>query len=287
MKVSGFTILRNGSKYGYPYIESIQSILPICDEFIVVVGDSEDDTIQQIESLSEPKIKIVLTVWDETLRTGGKILAQQTDIALSHLTGDWGVYLQADEVIHERYLETIQTAMYDNLENKNVQGLLLKYKHFYGSYEYAANSRNWYRQEIRVVRSGIGVQSWKDAQGFRIDERKMFVKAVDAYVYHYGWVKHPKVMQEKIKSFNKLWHNDEWIDKNIPEISEFDYSQIDSIEKFTETHPNVMADRISKYNWSFIPPVNQKRKIKYRLLRYVEEKTGLKIGEYKNYNLVK
>lgn len=287
MKVSGFTILRNGSKYGYPYIESIKSILPICDEFIAVVGDSDDDTIQQIESLSEPKIKIVLTVWDKTLRTGGKILAQQTDIALTHITGDWGIYLQADEVIHEKYLETIQTAMLDNLQNINVEGLLLKYKHFHGSYDYVANSRNWYRQEIRVIRNGIGVQSWKDAQGFRIEGRKMFVKAVDAYVYHYGWVKHPRVMQEKIKSFNKLWHDDKWVDKNIPEISEFDYSQIDSIEKFTETHPKVMTNRISKYNWNFIPPVNQKRKIKDRLLSYIEEKTGARIGEYKNYILVK
>lgn len=287
MKVSGFTILRNGSKYGYPYIESIKSILPVCDEFIIVVGDSEDDTFQQIESLSEPKIKIVKTVWDESLRTGGKILSQQTDIALSHITGDWGIYLQADEVIHEKYLETIQTAMYDNLQNINVEGLLLKYKHFYGSYDYVANSRNWYRHEIRVIRNGVGVQSWKDAQGFRIEGRKMFVKAVDAYVYHYGWVKHPKVMQEKIKSFNKLWHDDNWIDKNIPEISEFDYSQIDSIENFRETHPKVMTDRILKYNWSFVPPVNRKQKIKYRLLRYVEEKTGVRIGEYKNYKLIK
>ncbi|MDI6804911.1 MAG: glycosyltransferase [Bacteroidota bacterium] len=286
MKVSGFTILRNGSKYEYPYIESIKSVLPICDEFIIVVGDSEDDTLQQIESLSEPKIKIFHTVWDENLRTGGKILAQQTDIALSHITGDWGIYLQADEVIHEKYLATIQTAMHENFQAKEVEGLLLKYKHFYGSYDYVANSRNWYRREIRVIRNGIGVKSWQDAQGFRIDGRKMFVKAVDAYVYHYGWVRHPQVMQEKIKSFNKLWHDDKWIDKNIPEISEFDYTQIDLIEKFTETHPIVMTDRILKYNWSFIPPEDRKQKVKYRLLRFIEKKTGLRIGEYKNYKLI-
>ncbi len=287
MKVSGFTILRNGSKYEYPYIESIKSVLPICDEFIIVVGDSEDDTLQQIESLNEPKIKIFQTVWDERLRTGGIILAQQTDIALSHITGDWGIYLQADEVIHEKYLATIQTAMQENFQKNEVEGLLLKYKHFYGSYDYIANSRNWYRQEIRVIRNGIGVKSWKDAQGFRIEGRKMFVKAVDAYVYHYGWVKHPKVMQEKIKSFNKLWHDDEWVDKNIPEISEFDYTQIDSLEKFTETHPKVMANRIAKYNWSFSPPEDRKQKIKYRLLRYIEKKTGLRIGEYRNFKLIR
>ncbi len=285
MKVSGFTILRNGSKYGYPYIESIMSILPVCDEFIIVVGDSEDDTFQQIESLSEPKIKIVKTVWDESLRTGGKILSQQTDIALSHITGDWGIYLQADEVIHEKYLATIQTAMHDNFPKKEVEGLLLKYKHFYGSYDYVANSRNWYRQEIRVIRNGIGVKSWKDAQGFRIGGRKMFVKTIDAYVYHYGWVKHPKVMQEKIKSFNKLWHDDEWMQKNIPEQSEFDYSAIDSIEKFTETHPQLMLARIQNYNWDFQPRKLKRKNIKTTLLNWIENIFDIRIGEYRNFKL--
>ncbi len=286
MKVSGFSIVRNGIRFDYPFIESIKSILPICDEFIVAVGNSEDDTRKQIDDLNEPKIKIIDTVWDENLRKGGAILAQQTNVALSHITGDWGIYLQADELIHEKYLSVIVSAMKDNLDNKKIEGLLLKYIHFYGSYDYYAASRSWYRNEIRVIRNRIGVQSWKDAQGFRINGRKMFVKSIDAYVYHYGWVKHPKVMLDKAKSFNKLWHDDEWVENNIPEVNEFDFSKIDLISQFIESHPYVMLERIRKYNWSFTPPT-KRFNLKNSLLKFLEKVFGVSIAEYKNYTIVR
>ncbi|MDI6780413.1 MAG: glycosyltransferase family 2 protein [Bacteroidota bacterium] len=286
MKVSGFSIVRNGVRFDYPFIESIKSILPICDEFIIAVGNSEDETRKQIERLNETKIKIIDTVWDESLRTGGAILAQQTDIALFHISGDWGIYLQADEVIHEKYLPVIVSAMKDNLDNEKVEGLLLKYIHFYGSYDYYAASRSWYRNEIRVIRNGIGVQSWKDAQGFRINGRKMFVKQVDGYVYHYGWVKHPKVMLDKAKSFNKLWHDDEWVEKNIPDVNEFDFSKIDSIGKYKDSHPFVMSERIQKHNWLFTPSPN-KFNFKNSLLNFIEKYFGVCIAEYKNYTIVR
>lgn len=287
MKISGFSIVRNGVKFDYPFIESIKSILPICDEFVVAVGDSEDGTLARILALNDTKIKIIETSWDEKLRTGGNILAQQTNIALANITGDWGIYLQADEVVHEKYLPTIKEAMQQHFDDRRVEGLLLKYIHFYGSYDYYADSRSWYRQEIRVIRNNIGVQSWKDAQGFRIDNRKINVKFIDAYVNHYGWVKHPKIMQDKVVAFNKLWHEDKWIEQNIPQQNEFDFSIVDSIKRFEFDHPTVMEERISKYNWSFLPPVNQRQKIKQRLLRFIEEKTNLRIGEYKNYKLIK
>jgi hypothetical protein len=286
MKVSGFSIVRNGIKFDYPFIESIKSILPICDEFVIAVGNSEDETLDQIRAIHDPKIKIIETVWDERLRTGGTILAQQTDIAIANITGDWGIYLQADEVIHEKYLPIIKEAMHENLGNRKIEGLLLKYLHFYGSYDYCANSRSWYRQEIRIMRNGIGVQSWKDAQGFRIDNRKMNVKFVDACVYHYGWVKHPKVMQDKVLAFNKLWHEDKWVEQNIPQQTEFDFSKIDSIKKFDETHPQVMSGRVAKYNWSFSPPVKFKKKFKTCLLELVEKLLGLRLAEYRNYKLL-
>lgn len=286
MKISGFTFVRNGVKFDYPFIESIKSILPICDEVVVVVGKSEDGTLQKILELNEKKIKIIETVWDERLREGGKILAQQTNIALSNITGDWGIYLQADEVIHEKYLNVIVEAMKSNFDNKEVEGLLFKYIHFYGSYDYYADSRNWYRHEIRVVRNNIGVTSWKDAQGFRIGNRKMKVKAIDAFVYHYGWVKHPRVMMEKIRTFNKLWHDDEWIEKNIQIKDEFDFSIIEVLKKFEGTHPSVMQERVKNYNWKFVPPQNIKLNLKLRILDYIERKTGIRIGEYKNYTLL-
>jgi hypothetical protein len=59
MKVSGFTFVKNAVKYGYPVVESIKSILPIVDEFIVCLGDSEDNTTELIKGINSPKIKII------------------------------------------------------------------------------------------------------------------------------------------------------------------------------------------------------------------------------------
>jgi len=167
MKISGFSFVRNGFDYGVPFLESIQSVLPACDEFIMVVGNSTDGTRQAIEQLQSPKIKIIDTVWDMRLQTGGKIFAQQTNIGLDAVTGDWCFHIQADEVIHENDLSKITEAIKTNNDNKNVEGFILPYYHFWGGYNYIRNTRRIHKHEVRIFRSGLGVRSYRDSQGFR------------------------------------------------------------------------------------------------------------------------
>lgn len=289
MKVSGFTIARNVIKYDYPIVEAITSILPICDEMVVAVGKSEDDTLELIRSINSPKIKIIETVWDETLRKGGKVLADETDKAFAAVSKDsyWAFYIQGDEVIHEKYLPTIKQAMEKHMEDKNVDGLLFNYTHFYGSYDYIGDSRRWYRREIRVIKNDKTISSYLDAQGFRKQGEKLKVKHIDASVYHYGWVKPPEAQQAKQQTFNKLWHDDEWMKKNIPNVAEFDYSQTDSVALFNGTHPKVMQERINKMNWKFtFDPTQKKLSLKVKILMFIEKTFGWKIGEHKNYKIV-
>jgi hypothetical protein len=290
VKVSGFTIIRNAIKYDYPVVESITSVLPMCDEFIVAVGNSEDDTRKLIESIPSSKIKIIDTVWNDELRVGGKVLADETNKAKQAIApdSDWAFYIQSDEVIHEKYHTDILFAMKKWKDNKEVEGLLFKYLHFYGNYEFIGNSRKWYRNEIRIIRNDNNIVSYKDAQGFRTRENvKLNVKEIDACVYHYGWVKPPKAQQEKQKNFNKLWHSDEWMDKNISKEDEFDYSKIDSLKKFEGSHPAVLAERLQRYNWKFdFDPNNIKLSMKDRFLLFIEEQIGYRVGEYKNYKLI-
>ncbi|MGZ4053377.1 MAG: glycosyltransferase family 2 protein [Bacteroidia bacterium] len=289
MKISGFTIVRNAIKYDYPIVEAITSILPICDEVIVAVGKSEDDTLKLIQSINSPKIKIIETVWDENLRVGGKVLADETNKAFAAISpdSDWAFYIQGDEVIHEKYLPAIKEAMQKYKDNKNVEGLLFNYTHFYGSYDYIGDSRRWYRREIRVIRNDSGISSYKDAQGFRKNDKKLNVKLIDAFVYHYGWVKPPEAQQAKQQTFNKLWHDDEWMKKNIPDVDKFDYSQTDSVAVFTGTHPKVMQERINQMNWKFsFDPTKRKLPLKLKILMSIEKKLGWKIGEYKNYKII-
>jgi glycosyltransferase involved in cell wall biosynthesis len=286
MKVSGFTIVRNAIKYDYPIVEAITSILPICDEFIVAVGNSDDDTLQLIQSIGSPKIKIIETVWDDTLREGGQVLALETNKAFAAISpdADWAFYIQGDEVIHEDYLSRIKNAMQTHKDNPQVEGLLFDYTHFYGSYDYVATSKQWYRKEIRIVRKDAQISSYKDAQGFRKNDKKLNVKSIDASVYHYGWVKPPKAQQAKQETFHKMWHNDDWMNKNVPKVDEFDYSTIDSLKKFEGTHPRVMLERIAKMNWQFsFDPTKKKTSVKQQVTSLIEKRTGWRIGEYKNY----
>ena len=218
MFVSGFTFINSAVRFDYPIVEAIQSIMPLCDEVVVAVGDAQDGTRALIEGIDSDKIRIVDTVWDHSLREGGRVLAVETDKAYAHISpkADWAVYIQGDEVLHEQDFPAIREAMERHLSRKDVDGLLFKYKHFYGSYDFVGASDRWYAHEVRVVRAVSSVKSFRDAQGFRIrNNEPLRVLPVDATVHHYGWVKPPQVMQDKRVQFNKLWHDDEWVETHV------------------------------------------------------------------------
>lgn len=293
MKVTGFTFVRNAIKLDYPAVEAIRSILPLCDEVIVSVGNSEDGTLDLIRSINSPKIKIIETVWDDSLREGGRVLAVETDKALSHVSPDttWAFYIQADEVVHEDDYPAIRAAMEQYKDDLRVEGLLFKYVHFYGSYDFVGDSRTWYNHEIRIVRNIKGLHSYKDAQGFRIGDRKLNVKAVNARIHHYGWVKDPRTAGlEKWQNTARLYHgnNTERI-KPILESRSFDYSGIDSLKRFTGKHPEAMREHIARKNWEFKHDLSKKKfkNFKYKLLYWIEQKTGKRLFDYRNYKLLR
>ncbi|MFD0763432.1 glycosyltransferase family 2 protein [Mucilaginibacter lutimaris] len=294
MKVSGFTFIRNAVKNDYPVVEAITSILPVCDEFIVALGNSDDDTEKLIQGINSPKIKIINTVWDTTVREGGKVFADETDKAFNAIAADsdWAFYIQGDEVVHEKYLPLIKQEMEDNLADNKVEGLLFKYLHFYGSYDYYGHSRRWYRREIRIVRNNKNIHSYRDAQGFRLSGRKIQVKLIDAYIYHYGWVKPPSGLANKLRNFNTFYHNDEWMEQNLPETFTFDYSHKnpDRLVRFTGTHPAVMKKRLAATNWSLDIDLNEldkKMSFRRKVLQKIEDLTGWRVSEYRNYKIVK
>ena len=218
-------------------------------------------------------------------------MAVETDKALREVpeSSDWAFYIQGDEVVHEKYLDTIEKEMKRWKDNRDIDGLLFKYQHFYGSYDYVGESYHWYRREIRVIRPSKNIYSYRDAQGFRKDNnRKLDVKLIDAFVYHYGWVKEPRAMQGKQETFHKFWHNDEWIERHIAKADEFDYSKIDALSLFKGTHPEVMEERIKRKNWQFDYDISRNNfKLKDKAKRFIERITGYRVGEYRNYKIIK
>lgn len=295
LKLSGFTVIRNAVLMGYPVIASITSLLPLVDEMVVGVGQSDDATKELILSINDPKIKIFDSYWDTQKTKGGLILSEKTNEALDRCANDWCFYLQADEVIHEMDLPAIWRSLEAANAKPEVQGLLFRYIHFYGSYSTIATSRQWYRNEVRIVRKSSGILSHNDAQGFRVPVvdsqnsptrlEKPLVLASGARVFHYGWVKPPMQMGEKSKLLNRWWHGN----KRDAEFANFKYSRQYGLRAFTATHPAVMRDLVERQDWQFD---SQRSWSDWRIKDLnlmasdaFEKLFGYRIGEYKPYRL--
>ncbi len=251
--ISGAFIIRNGTKLGYPYVESLRSLLPLCDEVVCGIGDSEDDTRERIVSLNEPKTRVIDTIWDMSNRTGGTVLSRETNRAMRECRGEWIIYLQADEVFSEKDHQAVRDAIGRAEKDPSIDGLYFNYIHFYGSYFTIQPGRNWYRQEVRVIRNGRGIVSHGDAQGFRKNGNKILAAASGARVFHYGWARPPEVMREKVTSFHRFWHDDEWIRKNCADkkAGEF-FADLGNVIRYEGCHPEVMKERVTRDGTAFI-----------------------------------
>ncbi len=314
VSISGFTMVKNADKLYYPIKASIASILPIVDEYVVALGDcdADDRTEQEILSLNSDKIRIMRTKWDLSKYPNGTENAHQTDIAKEACSGDWLFYLQADEVIHEKYHHTIVQRCVELIDDEEVEGLLFKYLHFWGDYEHHHVCHGWYPREIRIIRNDPEIHSWESAQSFRripdfdyVNYRqqentfKLKVALLDAYVYHYGWVRPPHYMQNKRKALDTIHKGS----KRVKEMysgqnDQFDYGPLNLAKKFNGSHPKVMKEWIANFDWAdqlyekgSIPKNRnafKHEKIKYRLLTLIEQGLmgGRSLGGFNNYKLL-
>lgn len=242
MKISGFTIARNVVKLQYPILESINSILPICDEFIVNVGDSDDNTLEIVESIASPKIKIVQTKWD--MAQGPTELATQTNVALKHCTGDWAFYLQSDEVIHEADLPRIKACMEKYLSDPSVDVLRFQWLHFYGSFFRYRIDLGWYQKQDRILRNNGQIQSHGDAFAFeRVDGKPLGTKKTGCFLYHYGWVFTEETMAKRRINQGEIWSQNRDDEKKT---GKYEYGDLRRFPVYFGTHPSVMNDLIAK-----------------------------------------
>ena len=251
MNVSGFSVARNAVSYGYPIVEAISSILPLCDELIVNVGNSTDGTLELVKSVCSPKLRVIEREWDMSLRKGGQLISVETNHALAECRGEWCFYIQADEVLHEKYFPVVRAAMERYLHDDQVEALQFRYKHFYGSYDYHQdNYRKWYTKECRVVKRRANIVSWGDGMDFRHkDGSKLKFERIEAKIYHYGWVRPPQTMVTKQEAFRRLYHSDNEL--NGDPLPENMYTDVGNLKRFTGSHPEVMQERVSKYKWNF------------------------------------
>ena len=286
MKISAFTFIRNGQILGYPFLQSIESILPIVDEFVINVGESEDDTLILIQSISNPKIRVIQSKWNDTMKDRGYVYGQQKMIAQFNCTGDWAFYIEGDEVYHENELELIRKSMTMYLDDPNVEALAFNFYHFYGNANSYLDSPGWYRSEVRIIKNSVRSYAPDGLFWLVLDSNKKGrypkAKVVGAYCYHYGWVRSEEQMNLKSRKVQKYWGKDP---------TNTDYSKIDQsiIKEFQGTHPKIIKSWLPKefglYKADINYQINKKQK-KHQLMIKLEKLFGVELSK-KHYKLVK
>jgi hypothetical protein len=286
VNVSGFTIVRNAIKLDFPVEASIRSILPICSEVVVNVGHSEDETLELVRSINDPKIRILETEWDMTRRN--TVLGLETHRAMRACTHPWGVYIQADEVLHERGIEELAASIQAADPDPRVEGLLVRYVHFYGGFDTVATHRRWYRREVRVVRlpAELDIRPYQGAQGFRVgpNHRRIRARLTGAEMFHYGWARPAQALREK-RELGRTMYPWRDADVTLPLLA-----WMPGLRRFQGTHPEVARYWIEAR--SFDPErVIAPRKFRWRFIRYyistaVERLTGVRVFEFRNYEIV-
>jgi len=290
VKISGFTFIRNGSALGYPFVPSIRSLLPLCDEIIVNVPRSTDGTLESVQAIADPKIRIIESEWDENERMGDPILRRHTDLALEQCTGDWCVYIQGDEVLHESGIPAMRAAMGKHLDIPTVQGLLVDYTHFYGSFWTYACSFGWYQREVRVVRRDPRIRAWGGAQGFRTtDAQKLRVKGSGGHYFHYGHALRPDMARVKCSSLAALYNAPDVVEQFLNRPARF-YEEDQKVKRFAGTHPSVMQEIVAAADWTYTsrnPVVRFRRKYFWKdVALLLKNCTGITLGVHKNYRLM-
>lgn len=277
MKVSGFTIVRNAIKYNYPVVESIRSILPICDEFIVNVGDSDDETLDVVQSLDSPKIQIIENTWDMSRKS--EVLSYQTNLALDSCRGDWAFYLQSDEVIHEDDLGKLKALMERHLDDAEVDALRFSWLHFYGSYYRYRVDGGWYQKQDRIIRNNGMIESCGDAYGFaRKDGEELRREHTGCFVYHYGWVQPQELMAQRRVNAEQIG----FVSLGANERGQaYSYGDLNRFPAYFGTHPKVMEQRIAEHGPSREDKKNIERKYWWFPARWlkVRYKTGRRVKE--------
>ena len=286
--LSGFTIVRNAVKLDFPIIPAIHSVLEVCDEVVVNVGKSEDDTRDLVASIDDPRVRILDTEWDFTKKN--IMLSIETQRAMDACRGSWGIYIQADEVLHERGAHILREKVAEWDRDGQVEGLLVKYLHFYGGFDRIATSRRWYRREVRCIRLGQDIRPYQGAQGFRVGPgyRKIRARPTEAEMFHYGWARPAKAIKEKLEVSKTIypWGGDRFDKEQARGFLEW----IPLLRDFTGSHPAAarewIADRTHDPDRVIGPRHFKPEHMRFYVSDWIERMTGARVFEFRNYVVV-
>lgn len=296
--VSGFTYVRNGLTYGYPFLEAIHSALPLCDEFVVAVGDSNDGTREALAALKEPKLRLIDTVWDEERlrQQDGRIFAEQCNTALHACKGTWLLHLQADEVLHQDDLPALRTALQHAHDDQRIEALLLRFLNFVGGYQWVAQDRRYRNWEVRLLRRQPHLYAYKDSMGFRLHPsaasyqqgqkgRKLRAARTPVRVFHYTLSRPPQAMQDKARYMGQFYHSPQELEAEYAQASYDFHRRVGAVQAYQGSHPAVMQAFMEANTWPDpIDPAQLRFKnLRHALLSRYERLTGHRPWDHRNW----
>ena len=286
--LSGFTIVRNAVKLDFPIVPAIKSVLEVCDEVVVNVGKSDDATRDLVTSIADPRIRILDTEWDFSKRN--LMLSIETQRAMDACRGQWGIYIQADEVLHEDGARILKEKTQEWDGDARVEGLLVDYLHFYGGFETIGTSRRWYRRETRCIRLGKDIRPYQGAQGFRVgpEYRRIGVRVTGAPMFHYGWARPAKAIREKHEASKVIYP---WSRERSEQEQARGYLEwLPLLRPFTGAHPRVarvwVAERAHDPDRIIGPRHFKLEHIRLYVSDWIERLTGTRLWEFRNYEVV-
>ncbi len=286
--LSGFTLVRNAVQLNFPIVAAIASVLEVCDEVVVNVGRSDDQTRDIVAGIADSRVRIIDSEWD--LSRGDDMLALETQRAMDACRGSWGIYVQADEVLHERGASILKQCVAAWDRDERVEGMLVEYLHFYGGFDRVATNRQWYRREVRCIRLGRDIRPYQGAQGFRVgpDYRKIRARPTGAQMFHYGWARPAQTIREKLELTKRMYP---WASERLDrELKRGTLKWIPLLRQFSGAHPAAARSWIAA-NAHEPPPALEPARFQSAHLRlyvsdWIERLTGARMFEFRNYDVV-
>jgi len=285
--ISGFTLVRDAIRLDFPIVPAIRSLLPLVDEMVVNLGRSDDGTEALLRSIDDPKVRIIETEWD--LGRGSALLREETDRALAACRHPWGVYIQADEVLHEAGVDPIRRAIAELDRRPEVEGLVVRYRHIFAFPDLEAVNRRWYRREVRVLRTdpSFGIRSFRDAQGFRVGvaDRRVRARLVDAEMFHYGYLRSARAMRGRVAVDQALYDRASRPTRDPALLRWFP-----GLRRFGGRHPAAAQAWVAEHAMDperrVAAPRFELEHLRFYASDLIERATGARLFEYRNYDLV-
>lgn len=208
--ISAFQFIKNGIKYQYPFIDSIKSVSAFVSEFIIIDGNSDDKTYEELKKLANINRKIRLIQIDcvDDWHRNRK-LSDMLNIAITECKNEWCFLVHPDEIFSPDYLKDFNALFYKE-EYKNIDAFIFPVMHFWKTKKHILWHPNplsyiykYFFNTIRLFKKKDSIQSIRD--GWSIGGKGNF-QFVDIPVFHYHFMRLKETIINEYRNQKHICH---------------------------------------------------------------------------------